>query len=499
MRNQAPKFSVEAREVARIGRTLLAVAPFVVFFFVLLAMTIPHGLTSLVTGYNIPASTDSVGARTIFGWSDAGSSLSAAMSLRANAGITQDAVGIYNFWPPGMIAVDRVLLSVEAHLHIPIVLSMVLLNCAVWAIFLGVVFTLIRSIVSLRVALLFACGFFLYSGLNLWGISVGLFYSDCFGAIAYCYCLLFLLMVVRAQTTRSRITFAVLSGVSLALACYFRASFELVADATLLVALVLCLALAIAAVVSRRTARHARLSSLWRGTVMPLTVMSIATQLTILPWRIFAGIKIHPGDFRWSTVSDYASVERWVPSSVLLARPGSFFKVLGHSNWACLSAPVECAKIESLEKFTTTPYDPGQIVPFSPSQFDHLTIKAILAHPLNFITERLYALALGFANGTGPRLHTLALPESIILVVLALAIAILFIRSRSFTNPLYLFFFFATAIQFLTIAAIHMESRYFIAIEMSIIVLASFALVDPRLRRRWRDRDQLETLAAKNE
>jgi hypothetical protein len=462
-----------------IKKWLLRIAPFVIFFLTLLLITIPRGLKSMVSVFNLPLLTFSDEAAKKFGGSDAGSLLNAAISLRAHEAIAPDALWVYNLWPPAMIWVDRVLLSFESRFDIPIVLSMVLLNCAVWATFLAICFTLILRVCGLRLAILFSAGIFLYSGLNSWGVRGGLFYSDSFGAMAFCLGILTLFMAWRASTRKQQILLSILAGVFLAVACYFRASFELVADATLVISIVL-IVLSLFLFRSLRANGAARATT---RTLIPLFVMSAAAQLLLTPWRLYVGAKVRSGgDFRWTTTSDLTSAARWIPDKVLLDA-GAGFAAEGHSNWACIDDRVQCAKIYNLEKTSVAPYTPSGGGHFTAAQFDHMTLQSILKHPFNYIFERLDALSFGFASNTGGSVKDLALPESIILVVLAVSVLVLVVRRKQLTSPAYLFFFFATAIQFATIAFIHMEPRYFLGIELSVIVLAPFALMDSRTRR----------------
>jgi hypothetical protein len=464
----------DSRSFARSRRVLSSVAPFVAFFLTLLLITLPRGLNSIVTAFNVPVLTWSGPAAKAFGGSDAGSLLNAAITLRKDGHIFADMFPVYDLWPPGMVGVDRVLLAIESQFGIPIVLSMVILNCAVWAGFLGFIFLLLRRWKGFSVAFLFGAGALLYSGVNDWGVRSGVFYSDSFGAIFYCCSLVVLLLAARATTRRRGLGLAALAGVFLAAASYFRASFELVADATLVVAAIVLAVL---------------LFARWRGrpTGMALTsflsivVMSGVAQVVMLPWRAYLGLRIHIGDFRWSTVSDLTSAAPWVPNSLLPTGSGGFLGA-GHSNFACLDDPVECKKIYAIEGASKAPYSAGPDGHFTGAQFNHFTFDSFLAHPFNYIFERIDSLAFGFASNTGESVKVLALPESLILVGLFIAVVVVWIRSRNFLNPVYLFLFFSTLIQMGTLALIHMEPRYFLGVELSILVIAPFILAPPHRR-----------------
>jgi hypothetical protein len=459
----------ERRAINHLG----TIAPFVAFFATLLLITLPRGLNSVVSVVNLPVLARSAQAAKAFGGSDAGSLLKAAIKLRKDGHIFADVFPVYDLWPPGMIGVDRVMLGVESATGIPIVLQMVLLNCAVWAGFLGFCFFLIRRWKGLAIALVFAAGVLLYSGVTQWGTQAGLFYSDSFGAVLFCTSLLLLLIMVRATAMRRRLWLAASAGVALAGAAYFRASFELVDDATVIVAAVVLVILLL--IRWRGRSAGARALPLF----VSLLMMGAVAEFVMLPWRLYAGLRIHRGDFRWTTLSDLASAARWEPTAFVL-KQGNGFAVAGHSNWACIDDPVECRKIFSLEETSKHPYMGAAGGHFTSAQFDQLTLQSVLAHPFSYIFERIDALSFGFSSNTGGAIKELALPESLLMLGLFIAMVVVAVRRRRFLDPAYLFFLFATVVQLGTIALIHMEPRYFLGIELSTIVMAPFVLAPER-------------------
>jgi hypothetical protein len=209
--------------------------------------------------------------------------------------------------------------------------------------------------------------------------------------------------------------------------------------------------------------------------------MSVVAEFVMLPWRLYLGIRLHRGDFRWTTLSDLASAARWEPTSLVL-KQGNGFAAAGHSNWACLDDPVECKKIYALEETAKHPYMGAAGGHFTSGQFDQLTLQSFLAHPFSFIFERIDALSFGFASNTGGSVKELALPESLLIFALFVAMVVVMVRRRGFLDPVSLFFLFSTVVQLGTIALIHMEPRYFLGVELSTIVMAAFILAPDRMR-----------------
>jgi len=465
-----------ARRTSR--QRLLAIAPFLVFLAVLLWISLPVGLGSL-GGSGISVLTYSRDAAVAFGAGDSGSLLRAAISLRDSGAILDDQRWVFNVWPPGMLVVDVALLGIESATGIPIVLLMVIFTCVVLAVFLGCAFAVIRAIGGWVPAILFGIGVVLYSGVSGWSLRRGLFYSDTFGVIGFGFALLCLLLLFRAETVRARWMWAVLAGVSLATGAYFRASFEVVATGTLLVAgLVLVVAL-----LARWRQKWRRFSGGAISALLPLVVMSAVAQVVMLPWRIYVGVRNHPGDFRWSALSELASVARWLPEPVLREN-NLLSSVLSHSNWACQNDPEQCQAIYTLEQTAQNPYGGSNGGYYTAGQFDQFVLGSFFAHPFTFIAERIEALGLGFVSNTGLSLRAYAMPESIVIVALFIATVVVFIRTRAFANPAYLFFFIATLGQVATLLLLHMEPRYFLGIELSTIIMGSAALATVYRNRR---------------
>ena len=462
-----------ARRSPKIPRWAGVTATYLGSFFVLLLASMPKGFDTLTTAYQMSVLSTSETARKVFGGSDAGSLLGAALSVHENHRLLGDTFGVYSFWPPGMVAVDTLLLEIEGATGIPLVLLMVLANCAAWAALIGTVFLVVRARAGILPALLLVGFISVYSGLAAWGITSGLFFSDSFGAIGYCFSLLFLFMLVGAETRRRRLILAAAAGVAFAAACYFRASYELVSQ----IALIASLGLLVIGLVVRRVQRTGVFGSRAIAISVPLVVMGIVSQIVLLPWRLYAGLKIHPGDFRWSTVSDLTSAARWVPDKVLLESNGGFL-IAGHSNWACISDAVECKRIYDLEMTTSAPYSGGPDGYFTKAEFDHLTVQSVLSDPLRYLGERLNALTFGFATNTGAGVGTFAVVESIVIIAILVATIVVLARKRSLLSPAPLFFLVATALQLATLALIHMEARYFLGVELGIIIVGGLVLGD---------------------
>ena len=452
-------------------RRVLLVAPFAAFFVVLLWITLPSGAGSLVGPYHLGLFDSPERVIEILGGSDAGSLLRAAESYQAFGYFRLEFHWVYYYWPPGMVAVDLVLLQLHDWLGLPIVAMMVLLNCALWAVLLGAWFTLIRKIGGWAPAVVLAVAALLSSAVAGWGLTSGMFYSDTFGAMGLGFAMLGLILVVRAGTSRRRLLWAVLAGVSLAGGAYFRAAYEIVADAALGVAVVVI----VFALLARWRGAGGGFVEWTRRVAVPIGIMGVVAQALMLPWRAYLGLRIHTGDFRWSSVSDLASVARWLPESVMRER-NILFGLTGHSNWACLGDPEQCKTVFDLEQTADTPYGGLFGGYFTPAQYDQMTLQSFLKHPLAFILERFDALGMGFASDTGGAIHSFRMPESIVMAVVFVAIVVVFFRVRAFSDPAYWFFFGATATQVATLTLIHMEPRYFLGIELSIILMGAYSL-----------------------
>ena len=462
--------STNTAPTRRVARFAVASLPFVVPFLVLLLATLPQGFETLVSGYNVPLDATPSQARRIFGGSDAGSLLGAAISFHDTGIIVLEWKWVYAFWPPGMIWVDRAMLSVHDVLGVPIVIQMVLANCLALEAFIGTGFTVIWRRRGLLTASLFGVGALLYSGISVWGVKSGLFYADTFGVVAYCTALLLLALVPGAATGRRRVLI-VGAGVLLAVACYFRASFELIVLATLVVS-----AASLAVIlVFRRLRKGKAFAETVPALLVPLAGASAVAEILLTPWRLYAGLRIHPVDFRWSALSDLVAAARWLPNRVLEAE-GAGSAADGHSNWVCLADPVQCERIYALEQGTAAPYSGGPNGYFTTEQLNDMATDAIISHPFSVIGERIQAIYLGLFANTGGPIGDFAIAESLLIVLLFAASLVVLIRTRTFLNPGFSLLVAATVLQFGVLLLLHMEARYFLGIELGIILLAPLIL-----------------------
>ena len=444
-----------------------AVWPGLAFFAVLLLISLPEGLNTITSVAHVPLLTGASAFERAAGDTDAGSLMSAALSYSQTGKLLGGYFWVLNLWPPGMVGVDVLIIAAQNATGIPAVLLMVLLNCLVWAASLGFYFVVIRARRGLLTAGIFAVAALLYSGTSVWGMRNGLFYSDSFGALAFCTALVLLFLCAEA-VGRRRIALAVVAGGFLGVAAYFRATFELINNVLFVGGIVLVVVLLLL--------RRMRRSPAWTGaalaTAVPIAVAGAVYMLVTLPWRAYAGLRIRPGDFRWSTVADIISGQRWIPSSQLDG-VASFLDE-GHINWACRLDAAVCQRIADAELGSLEPYTGRGH--FTNAQFDQYTTEAALGHPLQFLQERFGMLTLGFTSETGSAIGVLAVAESLLLAIALVLLVVAFVRGAGYRNPGFVVFAIATAGQFATLLLFHQESRYFLAIELSIILVAALVL-----------------------
>jgi hypothetical protein len=447
--------------------------PYLASFVVLLIMSAPEGLSSRVSKYSIPITEGARSAAKTFGGSDAGSLLTAALSLVDKGLLDGAQFWVYNLWPPGMIGIDAALVTLERSTGVPISLAMVLLNCAAWAALIGTVFRMVLAARGSLQAWLAGIGLLIFSGVSNWGVKDGLFYGDSFGAILWCVTLLLLFRAYRVTLRSARITTLALAGLAFAGAAYFRASYELIALSTLAVAVVVAIVL----LLLRLRSGASRWTPGIRVSVQLATVAGVA-ELLMLPWRLYAGMKMRGGDLRWSAVSDLASGARWIPTQRLLDE-GAGFAADGHSNWACLNDPEQCRSIAAVEELSAHPYTGGGH--YTGQQFDQMTLQSFLEHPLNFIGERLGALTLGLSSNDGGSIGTFAIVETLVIVALLIATIVVVIRKRRLGEPALVLFLWSLLVQAGTLALLHQEPRYWLGIELSIICVAALVVGRPRV------------------
>lgn len=367
-------------------------------------------------------------------YGDPVSFLTGALDVVRTGWVTPANYWIVHLWPPGFVVLEAAAIRLVGE-DGPFLLVLLVASAAcsaTWMVLLRQ--RLLQSwpplVASLAPLLPFAfplTGLFLLSPL---GLSFGETFSISFFFIAY-------LLAVRAYERGSKVD-AVLAGLALAAAAYFRSQFELIVVFLTLVAMAVFLAAGVAFARGRRKLLPA-------GTLTVIGIALATAHVAMLPWRIHNVLDVgQPG---WVQTSTLIAANSLATEETLLAGRARFV-IEGGGHLACKLEPSFCGKSE-------------------PRYF----YQAFFNHPVAWIAEKLHrlptywlipprpnTLSRPLAEPTGPEV----LANLLLLACIAASAVRLWQLRRNPAFPLHAWFqlsLYACLAAVYTMA--HLEARYF--------------------------------------
>ena len=455
------------RAIRLSNETLILSAVFAGVWLTLLIGMSTAGGWGISTHAGIPLSYDAEAAREAFGGSDAGSYLQAALGLRD---LGPWGIGgnqwVYNLWPPGMVALNLVAVTVESALSIPYLLALVILISAVWATILTRLWKILEGIAPIA-GFVFLVVFLLTSSANPM-VKVDFAYGDgiAAGLVGLAVAELW---IVKGRSVRENLKRLIYVGFLLSGAMHLRATFETLSSFLLIVPLVIYLVWAAVSLASRNLDNFSG-----RRALAQVSFVAFVAQILSIPWRAFAGTFIRPGDYRWSTVLDGSWSARWVPTE--LYSPEAGFLRAGHANFACLNDPERCQEIALLEQGSLSPYTGNGF--FTQEEFREMLLASFLETPLQWAQERFGMFFLGFFSKTGGGIGQLDVLEGLLLLMGVVFGITMLIATGQFNRA-------GVWISFLTAAGLsgillffHMETRYLLPIKLTMLVFIFLVLAE---------------------
>lgn len=322
----------------------------------------PHGLVTL--GLNPTKMAQ------IFGWSDQGSYLSAALDLIKNGQVTGDFQWVLNLWPPGMVWLDALLIRFSP---LNFGTSIGLLTCLLWA---TAGFVLLKpfsrnrklylAIILLELLILSTSPF------QEWMFDEGLFYADGMSAG-----LLLIALGLAASRFRGESSIhlwvrdGVFVGLLLAGAVYFRSSYQFIPWA---VALSLFISVMILTVQKLRGSSPSTMNI--RQPLFFLVSM-VCLLLTLQPYWTYVSEVKHRSSFVMTEDLFYESV--WKQSSDDVPQ----WLLTAGSNFGCNLDPITCKEFAEMRQI-------GQTIEISTYR-EHL-FKSVIENPAKYIELRASTL-----------------------------------------------------------------------------------------------------------
>jgi len=302
--------------------------------------------------------------RELFGLSDAGSYLGAALQLTEDGFLDSGSNWIMNLWPPGMVILDAFLLR-YIHNYIPFGVALMSLTALVWyVVLLGFALALHRIW-----GFLFTLGFItvvvLLSPIHGYVLGYWVFYADGLGAAFFLGFLIFLTKAIVSRSWKVLVATSLLSGLCLSCAAYLRAAYHPIQYVIMVVLVTVVLRLLV-------LLRGNRAQLTWHALQSPLALLIVLVVMFSLttPWLEFA-----QGRFRdqrvWVVTGDGFIRGSWANRS----ESPSFLRGVG---FACELAPKRCAEIRELEK-------QGDL---GTKFYQREMISVAVRNPIQFITDR---------------------------------------------------------------------------------------------------------------
>jgi len=309
---------------------------------VFLCLSVVFNLGINTVHFNTELFANPIKMREIFGPSDAGSYLTAAIELDSTSSLeASPTIGVFSLWPPGMVVLEALILRLlQNDFYFGVALGA--LTAFAWGGFLGYVACVVHKLYGKLLAILLLVFVVSVGPIPNWILSDGLFYADGFGALFFLIGITLLILSQRENYVQSRkLSYGILAGISFALSAYFRAVFINV----LYMLLATCLA-CLVVFVTLKIRRNGRwyLTKI-KQAIEAAAIFGIATAamfICVNPWMTFKEEVM--GARQWSVVGDGFISGMWVDRNEQVG-----FLSEGGIGWACEIDPEKCVELNKLK------------------------------------------------------------------------------------------------------------------------------------------------------
>jgi hypothetical protein len=416
--------------------------------------------------------------REIFGASDAGSYLSAAIQLDSFSRMSTDTLWVLNLWPPGMFTLEAALLrALPNDDWFGIALGG--LTAVLWGSLLGYLAWLLSKLCGFVISACVLCISIAFGPIHDWILDSGLFYADGFGVYFLLLGIIFAISGLEvSRRTHSITLLAVLSGISFALAAYFRATYI-----NLLYPLIFCTVI-FTLLFFIKLAGETKISNVnLLKLLKPILFVSVAlfSFFTLVnPWMNYLEKEVR-GTREWSVVGDTFITGMWVDREL---QP-DFLQGVG---WACTIDEKECLEIRTLQENFGAPNfvvkDDGVTGSNGVlSSKDLLRRGAItaLTHPIEYVVDRFNFI--GTAWNTS-EIGQINYPLGLLLIGFVYFFFHRLIVDKESRRTIFIFVTFVYAVVFIPYLIGHIEIRYLLPFKLIPLLLPAL-LVSQGWHRRW--------------
>jgi hypothetical protein len=257
----------------------------------------------------------------------------------------------------------------------------------VWGLISAILWTIIFFVLAFSIksywGLIFLSTSFIFlfrsSPFSDWFFSSGYFYSE---SISIAFGILAMLSV---GFKRPDFRVGVMTGTFLALAAYFKGTFEFVG---LILTFFTITYLLTNYLVPRFLSKRIEFLTVPERHLKRIGFTVIAFHLYTLPWRIWSDFYLYPNSFTydWTAHTSQYWGHRWMPSDWLERVGSSWFSING-GNSACILDLVKCKKVAELELPSGGNFSGGGY--FSQHDFMRMSLETFFLHPFSWISSRI--------------------------------------------------------------------------------------------------------------
>jgi hypothetical protein len=358
----------------------LIVLKSIVALFLLISIlyrTFPDGSETNValSGY-VPITTNAMELSSKFGLSDNHFYVQTGMDIADGGTLSSDSQFSLRQWAPGMPIFLGGILKIFGP-NIPLGVAWGLFSAFLWSLIFLTLVSLSKTIKSVLFIGLAISILLLTPPFTKWFYSGGYFYTEgvaiAFGAIA--------LLSLKLPSKKK----FYISGGSLALAAYFKGTFEFVGVVLTILAIFFFLLYLVQQIwkIENRFFKIFSISELKEIGII-VGVFNIAT----IPWRIWSNIYLYPYSFTldWTAHTSQYWGHRWMPSKWLNESGSSWFSNNG-GNSACILDLEKCKTIGNFEIASGGNFSGNGH--YTQSEFLKLSLETFLSNPLSWFSSRI--------------------------------------------------------------------------------------------------------------
>lgn len=260
---------------------------------------------------------------------DPASFATAAIDIAKNGWISSENTWIFNLWPPGFILLEALIIKIFG-INVPIILVLQILAAVLFSVVMTLLFKFLNDYVNKKIALVLPLLIFVFPVSRVFLLEpIGITLGESFAIGFFLLGVLFAIRSVEKSVWR----YAVYSGISLALAAYFRSQFEII-----LLALTGCGVLLLILLNLARTQIYLD-STIIKSTVKTISIVLLVAHAITIPWRVYHWM--YQESPLWVHTASVTFGNSVMTSEYLESVHGGFV-VAGGGNLVCRINPATC-------------------------------------------------------------------------------------------------------------------------------------------------------------